>query len=189
MKPAGLGLDEIQPDDLLLLDYAGTVLAGRHARHEEFPIHAEVFRARPEVSCVVHTHPPYSIAFGARGGRLMPVSHEANFFWPHGVPVFDRFTDLVKTSEQGQLVAAALGDGVALLLRNHGIVVAHQSVEEAVWAAMSLERAAQVQLLAQPSADTPLLHTPEDEMPRKKASIWSADRARAVFDYYVRKLA
>jgi len=188
MKPSRLGLDEIQPEDLLLLDYSGQVLTGRHPRHEEFPIHAEVFRARPEVICVVHTHPPYSVAFAARGGRLRPVSHEGNFFWPHGVPVFDRFTDLVKTSEQGQMVAAALGPGTALFLRNHGIVVAHASIEEAVWAALSLERAAHVQLLAQPSPDAPVLHTPEDEMPLKKASIWSADRAHAVFDYYVRRL-
>jgi ribulose-5-phosphate 4-epimerase/fuculose-1-phosphate aldolase len=188
MKPAGLGMDEIQPDDLLLLDYAGQVRSGRHPRHDEFPIHAEVFRARPEVMCVVHTHPPYSVAFGARGGRLRPVSHEANFFWPHGVPMFDRFTDLVKTAEQGQMVAAALGRGAALFLRNHGIVVAHESIQEAVWAALSLERAAHIQLLAQPSADAPVLYTPEEEMPRKKASIWSAERARAVFDYYVRRL-
>ena len=188
MKPARLGLEEIQPDDLLLLEFSGEVLAGRHARHEEFPIHAEVFRARPEVTCVVHTHPPYSIAFAARGGQLRPVSHEGNFFWPHGVPVFDRFTDLVKTAEQGQMVAVALGQGIALFLRNHGIVVAHATVEEAVWAAMSLERAAQVQLLAQASPDATVLHTPEDEMPRKKASIWSADRARAVFEYCVRRL-
>ena len=103
-------------------------------------------------------------------------------------PGLDRFTDLVKTSEQGRLVAAALGQGTALFLRNHGIVVAHVSVEEAVWAALSLERAAQVQLLAQPSPEAPLLYTPEDEMPVKKASIWSAARARAVFDYYVRRL-
>jgi ribulose-5-phosphate 4-epimerase/fuculose-1-phosphate aldolase len=137
---------------------------------------------------VVHTHPPYSIAFAARGAPLRPVSHEGSFFWPHGVPVFDRFTDLVKTAEQGHLVAAALGKGTALFLRNHGIVVAHVSIEEAVWAALSLERAAQVQLLAQPAPDAPLLFTPEEEMPRKKASIWSAARARAVFEYYVRRL-
>ena len=188
MKPSRLGLEEIQPADLLLLDFSGEVLAGRHPRHEEFPIHAEVFRARPEVTCVVHTHPPYSIAFAARGGQLRPVSHEGNFFWPHGVPVFDRFTDLVKTAEQGQMVAAALGQGSALFLRNHGVVVAHSTVEQAVWAAISLERAAQVQLLAQASPEAPVLHTPEHEMPRKKASIWSADRARAVFEYYVRRL-
>jgi ribulose-5-phosphate 4-epimerase/fuculose-1-phosphate aldolase len=189
MKPAGLGLDEIQPDDLLLVDFAGAVLAGKHQRHDEFPIHAEVFRARPEVMCVVHTHPAYSIAFAARGTPLRPVSHEANFFWPHGVPVFDRFTDLVKTAEQGRLVADALGQATALFLRNHGVVVAHESIQEAVWATLSLERAVQIQLLAQPTPDTPLLYTSEDEMPRKKASIWSAGRARAVFDYYVRRLS
>jgi ribulose-5-phosphate 4-epimerase/fuculose-1-phosphate aldolase len=188
MKPAGLGLDEIQPDDLLQVDFSGNVLAGRHPRHEEFPIHAEVLRARPEVTCVVHTHPPYSIAFAARGAPLRPVSHEGSFFWPDGVPVFDRFTDLVRTAAQGQLVAAALGQATALFLRNHGIVVAHVSIEAAVWAALSLERAAHVQLLAQPTPDAPLLFTSEDEAPLKKASIWSPSRARAVFEYYVRRL-
>jgi L-fuculose-phosphate aldolase len=57
MKPSGLGLEEIKPADLLLLDFDGRVLAGRHPRHVEYPIHAELFRARPEVQAVVHTHP------------------------------------------------------------------------------------------------------------------------------------
>ena len=187
MKAAGLGLDEIRSDDLLLLDFDGHVLAGQHPRHEEFPIHAEVFRARPEVLCVVHTHPPYSIALAARGTPLRPVSHEGSFFWPPGVPVFDRFTDLVRTADQGRLVASALGQKTALFLRNHGIVIAHATIHEAVWAALSLERAARIQLLAQHAPDAPILHTPEDEA-RQKQAIWSPDRARAVFEYYVRRL-
>ena len=187
MKPARLGLEEIRPEELLLLDFDGNVLAGQHARHEEFPIHAEVFSARPDVGCVVHTHPPYSIALAARGVPLRPISHEGSFFWPPGVPVFDRFTDLVRTREQGQMVAAALGQGRALFLRNHGIVVADATIHEACWAALALERAAYLQLLAQPTADSPVLYTPEDEARRKQA-IWYPDRARAVFDYYVRRL-
>ena len=187
MKPARLGLDEIQPDDLLLLDFSGQVLAGRHPRHEEFPIQAEVFRARPEVTCVVHTHPRYSIGFAARGVQLRPVSQEGSFFWPPGVAVFDEFTDLVRTAAQGRAVAATLGRQTALFLRNHGIVVAHLTIHEAVWAALSLERAAELQLLAQPSLDGVLLHTPEDEA-RQKQAIWSSVRARAVFEYYVRRL-
>jgi L-fuculose-phosphate aldolase len=187
MKPARLGLDEITPDDLLLLDFDGNVIAGSHPRHEEFPIHAEVFRTRPDVQAVVHTHPRYSIAFAARGVELRPVSHEGSFFWPPGVPIFDRFTDLVRTREQGQAVADALGRRRGLFLRNHGIVVADASIHEVVWAALSLERAAELQLLAQPTADAPFLHTPEDEA-RAKQAIMYPERARAVFDYYVRKL-
>ena len=187
MKPARLGLDEITPDDLLLVDLDGHVLDGRHPRHEEYPIHAEVMRARPDVQAVVHTHPPYAIAFAARGAPLRPVSHEGSFFWPPGVPVFDQFTDLVRTREQGQAVAAALGAGRALFLRNHGIVAADASIPEVVWAALALERACRLQLLAQATAETPILHTPEAEA-RQKQAIWHAERARAVFDYYVRTL-
>jgi ribulose-5-phosphate 4-epimerase/fuculose-1-phosphate aldolase len=187
MKPAAMGLDEITPDDLILLDYEGQVVEGHRRRHEEFPIHSEVLRVRPDVTCVVHTHPRYGIAFAARGGGLRPVSHEGSFFWPPGVPIFDEFTDLVRTREQGAAVAAALGQGRALFLRNHGVVVAGTTIAEGVWLALSLERAAELQLLAQPTADAPLLHTPEAEA-RQKQAIMYPERARAVFDYYVRKL-
>ena len=187
MKPAGLGLEETGPSDLLLLDFDGNVLDGSRSRHEEFPIHAEVYRARPEVMAVVHTHPKFSIALAARGLDLRPISHEGSFFWPPGVPIFDRFTDLVRTREQGLLVAQALGSRRALFLRNHGIVVADVSIAEVCWAALALERAAEVQLLAQPTANSPLLHTPEDEA-RQKQAIWYPARARAVFEYYVRRL-
>lgn len=189
MKPASLGLEEIDPDDLLLLDYDGQVVGGSPARHrhEEFPIHAEVFRRRPDVMCVIHTHPKYSIAFAARGAPLRPVSHEGSLFWPPGVPIFDRFTDLVRTRDQGEAVASSLGQGRALFLRNHGIVVADASIHETCWAALALERASEIQLLAQPTADTPIQHTPEDEA-RAKQAIYHPERARAVFDYYVRLL-
>ena len=187
MKPAAMGLEEITPDDLILLDYDGRVVEGHRPRHEEFPIHAEVLRSRPDVMCVVHTHPKFGIAFGARGGELRPISHEGSYFWPPGVPIFDQFTDLVRTREQGEAVAAALGQGRALFLRNHGVVVAGTSIAEGVWLALCLERAAELQLLAQPTADAPVLHTPEDEA-RQKQAIMYPERTRAVFDYYVRRL-
>ncbi|MBV9168937.1 MAG: class II aldolase/adducin family protein, partial [Chloroflexi bacterium] len=158
-----------------------------YQRHEEFPIHAEVFRARPDVQAVVHTHPRFSIAFAARGVPLRPVSHEGSFFWPPGVPTFDAFTDLVRTREQGAAVAGVLGSARAVFLRNHGIVCAEPTIPEVTWAAISLERAAELQLLAQPTADAAVLYTPEDEA-RRKQKIWSADRARAVFEYYARRL-
>src|SRR5688500_20388245 len=54
MKPAGLGLEEIRPEDLLLIDIDGKVLRGRLPRHSEVFIHSEILRARPEVGAVVH---------------------------------------------------------------------------------------------------------------------------------------
>lgn len=183
-----MGLEEIAPDDLILLDYDGQVLEGHRPRHEEFPIHAEVLRARPDLQCVVHTHPRFGIAFAARGSELRPISHEGSFFWPPGVPIFSEFTDLIRTRQQGEAVARAFGQGRALFLRNHGVVVAGRTIPEAIWLALCLERAAELQLLAQPSADSPVLHTPEAEA-REKQNIMYPERTRAVFDYYVRRLS
>ncbi len=187
MKPTAIGLEEVDEDDLILLDFDGRILAGDRPRHEEYPIHAEIMRMRPDVLSVVHTHPRYSIALAARGAELRPVSHEGSYFWPPGVPIFDRFTDLVRTREQGAAVAAALGDRRAIFLRNHGIAVPGASIPEACYAAILLERAAEIQLIAQPTADAPLLHTPEDEARRKRA-IFFAERIRVVFEYYTRRL-
>lgn len=47
MKPSGIGLDEVTPETLIRVDLEGTVVEGMQARHLEFPIHAEIFRARP----------------------------------------------------------------------------------------------------------------------------------------------
>ena len=187
MKAQHLGLEEATEDDLVLLDYDGTVLAGSRSRHREFPIHAEVLRARADVACVVHTHPPYSVAVGARRLEIRPIGHEGALFWPPGVPLFEEFTDLVKTGAQGRSVAAALGDGIALLLRNHGVVVAGSTIAQATIAAITLEKAARMQLLAQPTAGGEIAHTPADEAVRKR-DIWSPEAVEAQWRYYARKL-
>ena len=187
MKAHHVGLDEVTEDDLLVLDLDGNVVAGTGKRHTEYPIHTEIMRARPDVNAVVHTHPIHSVALGARGLRLRPVGHEGSFFWPPEVPVFEEFTDLVRTRPQGEAVARTLGDRPALLLRNHGIAVGERSLRWATCAAILLEKAAQVQLLAQPTADTRIAYTPEDEAVRKRA-IWFDESIEAMWRYYVRRL-
>ena len=186
MKGSGIGLDEVTEEHLVRLELGGRLIEGWPRRHEEWPIHAEVLRARPDVNAVVHTHPKFSIALAARGLELRPVSHEGSYFWPPGVPTFTEFTDLVRTTTQGEHVARALGHSRALFLRSHGIVVVGPTIAEACCAAVMLERAAEIQLIAQPSRDTPIQYTSEDEALRKK-SIWYPGAIRAAFDYLARK--
>jgi ribulose-5-phosphate 4-epimerase/fuculose-1-phosphate aldolase len=188
MKAQHLGLEEITEDDLVLLDRAGNVLEGKRARHIEYPIHAEVLRARPDVTCVVHTHPPYSVAAGARRLDIRPIGHEGALFWPPGVPIFDEFTDLVTTTDQGERVAKALGSRVGLFLMNHGIVVAASSVALATVAAITLEKAAFLQLLAQPTPNSTVEHTTASEAETKRARIWSERAVEAQWRYFVRRL-
>lgn len=184
MKPAQFGLEEIGPDDLLLLSRTGDVLWGRHSRHSEFPIHAEIYRARPDVNAVVHTHPPAAVAFSASDRRLLPVSHEGVLFTD--LPLFTLTTDLIVTREQGQALAAALGSARAVLLRNHGIVTVGATVAAACMHAIFLAKACQVQLMAHALADSPH-HTPPEEAGEKLQRIYRPEALEAAFAYLARR--
>jgi L-fuculose-phosphate aldolase len=147
MKASGLGFEEIGPEQVILVSFNGDVLEGEFPRHIEWPIHAEVMRARPDVGSVVHSHPRHSIALGASGEPLRPVSHAGTVFAQPDVRRFTKTGELIVDRDMGADVAAALGDEYACLLVNHGIVTAGGDVRDAVIRAVLLEKAAQQQLL------------------------------------------
>jgi L-fuculose-phosphate aldolase len=178
-------LDEITPETLIRVVLEGNVVDGDLPRHLEWPIHAEIFRARPDITCIVHTHPLYSIAFAATGEPLRAVSHEGAQFTPPDVPRFTRTSDLITTRELGEEVASTLGESLACYLINHGIVVAGSTIAQAVVSAINLERASQVQLLA--AASGRLLHwTNDEEIAGKREKIFGAAMLRNVWNYYCR---
>lgn len=187
MKPAAMGLDEITPDTLIRVDLEGNVVEGELPRHIEFPIHAEIFRARADITCVVHTHPVYSIAFAATGQPLHAVSHEGAQFTPPDVPRFTRTSDLIITRELGAEVAAMLGESLACYLINHGIVVAGNTIEKAVISAINLERASQIQLLASASGQS-FNWTHDADIAGKREKIFGAGMLRNVWNYYCRRI-
>jgi L-fuculose-phosphate aldolase len=187
MKASRLGFDEVTPDDVLLVDRDGRVLAGSGGLHVEYPIHTEVMHARPDVGGVVHSHPEHGVALAAAGQRLLPVSHAANLFVPPDVPRFDRTADLITTPELGQEVAAALGSHDALFLVNHGIVTVGPDVETAAVRAVLLERACAQQLLVRGHGGWATWSPPEESL-SKRANIYHPQALRAVWDYLVRGL-
>lgn len=187
MKPSGMGLDEITPETLIRVDLEGNVVEGELPRHLEFPIHAEILRTRPDITCVVHTHPIYSIAFAATEQPLHAVSHEGAQFTPPDVPRFTRTSDLVTTRKLGEEVASTMGSNLACYLINHGIVVAGKTVDQAVIAAVNLERASQVQLLASASGQH-FRWTPDEEIAGKREKIFSEGMIRTVWNYYCRRI-
>ena len=187
MKPATLGLDEITPETLIRVDLEGNVVEGELPRHLEFPLHAEIFRARPTVTCVVHTHPIYSIAFAATGEPLHAVSHEGAQFTPPDVPRFTRTSDLITTRALGEEVASTLGGRLACYLINHGIVVAGTTIDQAVVSAINVERASQVQLLAAASGQS-FRWTSDEEIAGKRENIFGEGMVRNVWNYYCRHI-
>lgn len=186
MKPRFVGMEEVRPEDLILMDLDGNQLLGSRPAHNERPIHAEVYRARPDVISVVHIHPPFATALAASGKPLRPVSHEACYFTPD-VPRFEETSDLIVTREQGEAMARVLGQREACFLRYHGIVVVGTSVEEACIAALLLEKAARMQLLADLQGDYGW--TPEAEARLKKEHIYHPAQFATLWEYHCRKLA
>jgi HCOMODA/2-hydroxy-3-carboxy-muconic semialdehyde decarboxylase len=126
--------------------------AGRASVNERF-IHGEAYRARPEVTCVVHNHSPTVVPFSVTGVALRPIFHMAAFVGL-GVPVFEirdfeKGTDLlVRSPALGKALAGVLGDKPAALMRGHGAVVVGENVARAVGRSIYLEQSAQMQLQA-----------------------------------------
>jgi L-fuculose-phosphate aldolase len=184
MKPATIGLDEMTPDNIITVDLDGRKIGGTMPRHNEVFIHSEVLRARTDVQAVVHTHAPHAVAFSSLGRELVPVNNEAGYFY-RKLPIFSETTDLIVTPERGKAVARCLGPHGAAILRNHGIVAAGRSIEEAVWIALKLERACRVQLLAEWAGGPKLVAEGEDlEQKNRRGS--RGDLYTNVFNYLVR---
>jgi L-fuculose-phosphate aldolase len=184
-KGRGLGLGEITLDDLVLLDLDGNQLGGTRPVHDEYPIHAEIFRARPEVTCVVHTHPFDSAALAATAWDFRIVGQDAVNFW-NGVGRYDTSV-LVTDAAKGRALAAALGPLNAAVLANHGIVTAGASVIEATYFAIEFDRAVRVQAAALGLG--PLREIPPDELEQLIPFLSNAARGRAqgVWDWLLRQ--
>lgn len=115
-------------------------------------IHSEVYRGRPDVASVAHSHSPSVIPFGVTEERLRPIYHMSAFLG-QGAPVFEireKFGDetnlLITSPEMGAALADALGESAVLLLRGHGNVVVAPSLRLAVFRAIYTETNAQLQI-------------------------------------------
>lgn len=143
----GLGLEEATPENLLLVDDDLNVLAGEGMPNPSNRFHLWVYRAKPHVQSIMHTHPPYVSALSMIGVPLEPMHMDTSMFYddcawlPHwpGPPIGD---------EEGEIITKALGDKRAILLAHHGQLVACSTIEEATVLSIFFERAAKLQLMA-----------------------------------------
>ena len=151
IKRKGVSLAEVTPDDVLRASINGDV-SSANEMHLEAVLHTEVYRARPDVHCVIHGHPLHATAFGAAHADLAFISHDAVLF-KEGIASLDEVPELIVGRDQGHVVAEALGDRSVLLMRNHGVVVVGKDVCWAVLTAVTLERAVQLQATASSLGD------------------------------------
>jgi L-fuculose-phosphate aldolase len=146
IKRKGVSLAEVSPNDVLRTSINGDI-ENASDMHLEAVLHTEVYRARPDVRCVVHGHPLHATAFGAAHADLAFISHDAVLF-KEGIAALDEVPEMIVEKNQGVVVARALGERSALLMRNHGVVVVGKDVPWAVLTALTLERAVQLQATA-----------------------------------------
>ncbi|MGC5361135.1 class II aldolase/adducin family protein [Streptomyces sp. DT24] len=152
----------------------------------ELPLHQAVYRTRPDVNGIVHSHAPHTLVFGATELSLRPISHEG----AHFVDRLGLFTDTSNTvldQETGENIAKTLGDGVGVLLRNHGGVIVGKSVRHAAVFGQVLERACRLQLLAEQSGRSYAWSTATD-VQLKRDFIYADLSVRSYWDYAARRV-
>jgi ribulose-5-phosphate 4-epimerase/fuculose-1-phosphate aldolase len=156
VNPFGMHFGHIRVSDLLLVNHHGEVVQGdRVVNQAAFAIHSQVHAARPDVVAAAHAHSPYGKTWSSLRKHLDPITQDAcAFYGDHGV--FEDYTGVVLDIEEGKRIAHALGEHKAVILTNHGNLTVGESVDEAVWWFITLERTCQAQLMAE-AAGTPVL--------------------------------
>jgi L-fuculose-phosphate aldolase len=185
MKGRGLRLSEIRTQDLVTIDFNYRKIDGARDTHSEMPIHVEIYRQRPDVNCVVHTHPMYATAFSSTGERLMPINNESVLF-AKPLPHFDTVTDLIVTPELGRALAKTLGRAKAVFMKNHGIVVVGETIEEATVRTYLLEKAVKTLFIAKVFGNPSW--TDDDEAQQKEQKIFTPPKINSMWESLVRQL-
>ena len=170
-------------DDIIAIDLDGKPLDGERVPPMEFHLHTEIYRRRPEVNAVVHTHPLWSTLFSMTGEAVQPVIMQAAVLGR--IRRFEK-TASINTKPLGEALAEALGDGRAVMLRSHGAAFAAEGVIEAFVLAVYLEETARRQYLAR-SLGTPAVLT-DDEIATIGRNLWKPHLLRKVWDYHHAKL-
>ncbi len=186
MKAHSIGMDEITMENILTINLEGDVSAGTARRHSEVYIHSEILKARPDLNCVIHTHPVYACAFAATGRPLRALSQPSALFYK-ALGFYTDTINLIRTHEMGRGVAKALGPHKAVILKNHGVIVCGETIEEAVVALIMLENAAQVQLIAEAAGEC-APEFPEADVRKLQHDISRVDQFAVNFDYLVRRV-
>ncbi|HEV2309561.1 MAG TPA: class II aldolase/adducin family protein [Acidimicrobiia bacterium] len=160
VNPFGMNFKHIRVSDLIRVNANGEVVEGeRGVNAAAFAIHSQVHAARPDVIAAAHSHSLHGKAWSTLGRLLDPLTQDAcAFYGDHAV--FDDYTGVVLDLEEGKRIAHAVGEGKAVILRNHGLLTVGHSVDEAVWWFITMERSCQAQLLAE-AAGTPVHISPE----------------------------
>jgi len=166
ITPTGVPVDEITPSKIVSLDFEGKVM-GPGKPSSEWQFHSAIFKARPEINAVVHTHAPHATALACLREDLPPFHYMIAI--AGGDSVRCAPYALFGTDTLSQHAVTALADRKACLLANHGMITLGRNLDEAMAVAIELESLCQQYLIARQVGHPVLL---------------SADEMRAVIERF-----
>lgn len=160
--------DRITPDDMVIIDLDGHLIDGRdHPPGERF-IHTCIYRARPDVQAVVHTHQPMATIMGIASAPIHPILHVESALVERPVPIWP-CAKLVTDDALGEQLAKALGDHSVVHLQGHGIASVAGTVQEAAINAIHLEHLAEANWKVLAMGKQPRI-IPPDEIHQRAAT-------------------
>lgn len=146
ITPSGFEKSALTVRDLLVMSLDGKILKGKWKPTIETPMHLKIYNSRKDVKAIVHTHSPYATVFAVANESIPVQTVEAASAIGHPIPV----TDYVRagTEEMAEEVVRVLGEkGIAVLIRNHGVVAVGETLEDAFHAAILVEEEARTYYL------------------------------------------
>jgi ribulose-5-phosphate 4-epimerase/fuculose-1-phosphate aldolase len=168
VNPFAVHFSRIKVSDLLLLDGEGKIVEGKlRTNKAAFSIHSTIHEARPDVVAVAHAHTLHGRAWSTLSKKLDPIIQESCAFYNDHV-LFDEYKGLVLERDEGERIAALLGKNKAAILRHHGLLTTGGSVEEAAWWFIAMERACQMQLMAEAAGTPRIMSDEEAEMAHRQ---------------------
>lgn len=160
ISPSGIPYEDVTPEQVPIVRTDGTVVEGDADPSTELPMHLTVYERREDVDAVVHTHSPYATTFASLAEPI-PASHYLLAFTGTEVPVAEYETHA--TRELGEAAADALAESYnATLLRNHGVLTADASLEDAYTVAQMVEYCARIHYQARAIGEPEIL--PDNEI-------------------------
>ncbi len=171
-------------EDIVAIDFQGNLVEGSAKPPLEFPMHAEVYRARAEVNAVFHTHPKYSTYLTMTGTKYQPVYAQGVLLGD--IPVMDSPLS-VNTRPMGEKMVGIMGNNPAVLLKAHGVVAVGIDIVECFAMAAYVEENAYRQYMAMQIGEPYVFSAEEQKACREK--LWTPSLFKKTWDHYHSKIA
>jgi ribulose-5-phosphate 4-epimerase/fuculose-1-phosphate aldolase len=148
VNPYGMHFSHIRASDLSLVDDQGRTLRGTPPNAAAFAIHAALHSARANLNAAAHAHSMYAKTWSTLRRLLDPLTQDACAFYEDHA-IYDEYNASVWDTEEGERIARALGPRKAVIMRNHGHLTVGETVDEAAWWFITMERSCQAQIMAE----------------------------------------